>query len=146
MRRYETTFITHPDLSEEELEKVLQKALGPIQNQGQLFRVQDWGKKRLAYNIRKQSRGHYTFVDYAATPSAIREVERLLRLDDNVLRFLTVMVDEEVDVEAVRAGLSQAGPRQLSQAEEASAEVVLPEQQTEDEVSLEPQAKEPQSL
>lgn len=142
MRRYETTFITNPDLSEEELEKVLQKTLGPIQNQGHLFRVQDWGKKRLAYNIRKQSRGNYTFLDYAATPSAVKEVERLLRLDDNVLRFLTVMVDEEVDVEAVRAGLSQAGPSQGSQEEEPIAEVALAEQQEEAEASLGPEATE----
>jgi len=142
VRRYETTFITNPDLSEEELEKVLQKALGPIQNQGHLFQVQDWGKKRLAYNIRKQSRGHYTFLDYAATSSAVKEVERLLRLEDNVLRFLTVMVDEEVDVETVKAGLSQAGPGQGSPEEEAVAEVALPEQQEEAEASLEPQATE----
>lgn len=142
MRRYETTFITNPDLSEEELEKVLQKTLGPIQSQGQLFRVQDWGKKRLAYNIRKQSRGHYTFLDYAATSSAVREVERLLRLDDNVLRFLTVMVDEEVDVEAVKADLSQAGSSQGSTEAESVAEVALSEQQTEDESSLESQAEE----
>lgn len=137
MRRYETTFITNPDLSEEEFGKVLQKALGPIQNQGHLFRVEDWGKKRLAYSIRKQTRGHYTFLDYAATSSAVRELERLLRLDDNVLRFLTVMVDEEVDVEAVKAGLSQVEPAQGSTEEEPLEEAAPPEQQIEAEESLE---------
>ncbi|MEJ5375270.1 MAG: 30S ribosomal protein S6 [bacterium] len=137
MRRYETTFITTADLSEEELDKVLQKALGPIQSQGQLFQVQDWGKKRLAYTIRKQSRGHYTFLDYAASPSAVKELERLLRLDDSVLRFLTVMVDEEVDVEAVKAGLSQARPGGDSLEEETAAEGFPEEQPAQSEGSPE---------
>lgn len=142
MRRYETIFITNPDLSEEEQLRVLHKALGPIQNQGELFQVQDWGKKRLAYDIRKQSRGHYTFLDYAATPSAVTEVERLLRLEDNVLRFLTVMVDEEVDVDAVKASLTQARPGQGSPEEEPVAEAALAQQPQEPEASPQPQVTE----
>ena len=141
MRRYETTFITNPDLSEEELDRVLQKALGPIQKGGQLFQVQDWGKKRLAYNIRKQSRGHYTFLDYAATSSAVRELERLLRLDDNVLRFLTVLVEEDVDLEAVKAKLSSASTSESPPGEEVAAEeAVQPEAETR--TSSEPEATE----
>lgn len=143
MRRYETTFITHPDLPDEDLERVVQKAVGLIeQHQGDVFQVQNWGKKRLAYKIRKQSRGHYTMLDYSAGPAAVREVERLLRLDDNVLRFLTVMVEEAVDAEAVKASLSRAEGSERSSEEEATEEVSQAEGETETESPEEPEVTE----
>lgn len=138
MRRYETTFIIHPDLPDEDLERIVQKAVGVIeQHQGDIFQVQNWGKKRLAYKIRKQTRGHYTLLDYSAGPAAVREVERLLRLDDNVLRFLTVMVEEDVDAEAVRATLSRAEGGEPSSGEEVLQQVSQTEPEAEAESSEE---------
>ncbi len=139
LRRYETTFVVHPDLGEEDHQKIVQKALGAItQSGGEILQLQDWGVKKLAYKIKKQTRGHYIFVDYAAKPEAVREVERLLRIDDNVLRFLTVLVDDEVDVEEAKMQLSQASRREVE--EEVSA--VEAEEAQEVEVDQEEEQKE----
>ncbi len=142
MRRYETTFVIHPDLSEEDHQKIVQKALGAItQSGGEILQLQDWGVKKLAYKIKKQTRGHYIFVDYAAKPEAVREVERLLRIDDNVLRFLTVLVDDEVDVEEAKMQLSQASRREVEEEEaraletEGAHEVEVDEEEGEKEES-----------
>lgn len=138
MRRYETTFIIHPDLLDDDLQRIVQKAVGVIEShQGDVLQVQDWGKKRLAYKIKKQSRGHYIFIDYLAAAAAVKEVERVLRLDDNVLRFLTVMVDEDVDPKAVRSRLSHA------EAEAPPAEEESPEEPAE--LALETAGEEPES-
>jgi small subunit ribosomal protein S6 len=142
LRRYETTFVIHPDLSEEDHQKIVQKALGAItQSGGEILQLQDWGVKKLAYKIKKQTRGHYIFVDYAAKPEAVREVERLLRIDDNVLRFLTVLVDDEVDVEEAKMQLSQASRREVEEEEapaletEGAHEVEVDEEEGEKEES-----------
>lgn len=123
MRRYETTFVVHPDLNEEEHQKVVQKVLGAVsQSGGEILQFQDWGIKKLAYKIKKQTRGHYIFLDYAAGPEVVREVERLLRLDDNVLRFLTVLVDDDVDVEEVKVELKEASRRETEETEAGALE------------------------
>jgi len=144
LRRYETTFVVHPDLSEEDHQKIVQKALGAItQSGGEILQLQDWGVKKLAYKIKKQTRGHYIFVDYAAKPEAVREVERLLRIDDNVLRFLTVLVDDEVDVEEAKMQLSQPSRREVEEEEvsavetEEAHEMEVDEEETEKEESEE---------
>lgn len=118
MRRYETTFVVHPELTEEDYQRIVARISGAItQFRGEVLQLQDWGVKKLAYKIKKQTRGHYTLVDYAGGPEAVREVERLLKIDENVLRFLTVLVDEKVDVEAVKKELARAS-RKPSEIEE----------------------------
>ncbi len=108
MRRYETVFISHPDLSDEDIEKLTQRALAVIrQYPSEVFQVQQWGRKKLAYDIARQSRGSYTFLDYAAVPGVVKELERVLRLDDKVMKYLTVMTEDRVDVEAVRTALAE---------------------------------------
>jgi small subunit ribosomal protein S6 len=121
VRRYETIFITHPDLPEEDLQKLTQRTTDVIQQQrGELLQVQQWGKKKLAYKIHNQWRGQYTLVDYAALSQAVRELERILRLDENVLKFLTVKVGDRIDLEAVRRSLEEAAKTRPPGEEEAS--------------------------
>jgi small subunit ribosomal protein S6 len=123
VRRYETTFITHPDLTEEDLDKITQKAMDAIQShKGEVFQAQQWGKKRLAYTIKKQTRGGYTLLDYTAGGDAVREMERGFRLDDKVLKFLTVMVDPSVDPEAVRESFAREAKPVAAAAEETAGE------------------------
>jgi len=126
VRRYETTLITHPDLTEEDLEKITQKAVHVIQQRkGEMLQVQQWGKKRLAYKIKKQTRGGYTFLDYAAGGEAVRELERVCRLNDKVLKFLTVMIDVSVDPEAVRNSFAEARKPISAPEQESAAEAPL---------------------
>ncbi|NOT35217.1 MAG: 30S ribosomal protein S6 [Candidatus Eisenbacteria bacterium] len=115
MTKYETTFILDPGLDEnrvnEEVERVSQwiKDLG-----GEVLEVQRWGKRRLAYEIRKRRDGIYTFVVHESGNAVVREIERRLRLNENVMRVLTVMhvppeltqgrPDAEVAAAAAEAG------------------------------------------
>jgi len=123
MRRYETVFISHPDLSDEDIEKLTERALDVIRHYpSEIFQVQQWGRKKLAYEIARQSRGSYTFLDYAAVPDAVRELERIFRLDDKVMKYLTVMTEERVDFEAVRKALAEGNVSARRYGEEETAE------------------------
>jgi small subunit ribosomal protein S6 len=95
---YETTFISRSELSDESL-KTLQDRLNQVVSSfnGEVVLTEDWGKKKMAYPISKESRGHYTYFVYTGQPGVVHELERNLRLNDHVLRFLTVNLDEEFD-------------------------------------------------
>lgn len=95
---YETTFITKSEMSDESLktfQEKLQQVIGSFQ--GEVVLTEDWGKKKLAYPISKESRGHYTYLVYTGKPGVVAELERNLRLQDFVLRFLTVNLEKEFD-------------------------------------------------
>lgn len=126
MRRYETVFISHPDLSDEDIEKLTQRAVDIIrQYPSEVFQVQQWGRKKLAYDIARQSRGSYTFLDYAAVPDVVKELERVLRLDDKVMKYLTVVTEERVDLEAVRKALAEGKVAGTHYGEEEVSEAVI---------------------
>lgn len=95
---YETTWITRSELSDELL-KTLQDRISQIVGsfQGEVVLTEDWGKRKMAYPIQKETRGHYTYFVYTGKPGVVHEIERNLRLHDHVLRFLTVNLDQEFD-------------------------------------------------
>ena len=68
---------------------------------GTIIKTEDWGKRRLAYDINKQSKGNYILVDFYGPGSAIREVERNLKIDDKILKFLTVKTRDPFDPESL---------------------------------------------
>jgi small subunit ribosomal protein S6 len=95
---YETTFISRPELSDDGL-KALQDRLAQViaSFQGEVVLTEDWGKRKLAYPIQKESRGQYTYFVYTGKGDVVHELERNLRLHDHVLRFLTVNLEKEFD-------------------------------------------------
>jgi small subunit ribosomal protein S6 len=102
LRRYETIFITHPDLTEEELSELKEKIHSILaQFKGDLIKLDDWGAKKLTFEIRRNSRGRYFLLDYAGGKDLIRELERNLRLNDRVLRFQTVRTSDQITPEAI---------------------------------------------
>ncbi|MFH0787448.1 MAG: 30S ribosomal protein S6 [Pseudomonadota bacterium] len=102
MRRYELIFIVQPDLSEEETKTVTDRYLQIITAQkGSIIKTEDWGKRRLAYDINKQSKGTYILVDFYGPGSMIREIERNLKIDDNILKFLTVKTKDPFNPESL---------------------------------------------
>ncbi len=102
MRRYETILIAHVDLSEDELGNLIDRYGGIITGQkGILVKVERWGKRRLAYLIRKQARGFYILLDYAGVSAVVNELERNLKIDDKILKFMTVLKADTVDPEAL---------------------------------------------
>ncbi|MCJ7771670.1 MAG: 30S ribosomal protein S6, partial [Desulfobacterales bacterium] len=87
MRRYETIFITDSELPDEERRSLTEKLNELILKQeGTLLKIDDWGQKRLAYEIKKKQRGNYIRLDYCGTGSLVDEMERLFRIDDKILK------------------------------------------------------------
>ena len=88
---YESIFIIKPTLSDEETEKVIQKMQEIITTGGgEIINVENWGKKKLAYEIKKHKRGHYVLLHLKAEGPLVKELERNYRLSDAVIKFITV--------------------------------------------------------
>jgi small subunit ribosomal protein S6 len=95
MRKYETIFILHPDLSEDDIKSVTTKAQDVISSyKGECFRMDDWGIRKLAYPIKKSARGRYYYLRFDGGSTLIAELERRLRLDDKVLRYQSVNITD----------------------------------------------------
>lgn len=96
MRDYELTFITHPDLNNEALEELVQRVQGWITDAGgNISKVDLWGKRMLAYTIRKQKEGQYVYIEMSMPTKFAAELERNLRLLEAVMRFLLIVKDEK---------------------------------------------------
>jgi len=95
MRQYETIFILDPDLEEEQAQSTVEKIKGIVtQNNGEIVKVEDWGKRKLAYNVKKKARGHYILMHFTGSPTLLSELERNFRVMDAVMKFQSVRLDE----------------------------------------------------
>jgi len=100
-REYETIYILRPNTPNEGVAEVNTRIKGIIEGMGgKIIKVDNWGKRRLAYEVAKERKGIYLYWQYLATPGVVEETERNLRMLDNVIRYLSVKVDEDVDVAA----------------------------------------------
>lgn len=100
-REYETTYVLRPNTPNDGVAEVNTKVKGIIEGMGgKIVKVDNWGKRRLAYEVSKERKGIYLYWLYLAQPGVVEEIERNLRMLDGVLRYLTVKVDENVDVGA----------------------------------------------
>jgi len=100
LRNYELMFITPTTLKEEELANIRKKITTLIEEKnGVVLNVEDMGKKKFAYEIKKIKEGMYTLIVFKAMASIISELERFLRLNDKVLRHLIVNIDEKIAIE-----------------------------------------------
>jgi small subunit ribosomal protein S6 len=98
-REYETIYILRSDVDAEAAERVqarVSEAL--VREQGRLVKVEAWGRRRLAYPLRKQRRGVYVYLKYVGGGGLVAEVERNLKLQDSVIKFMTVQSGDEVDL------------------------------------------------
>ena len=95
MRSYEIMFIAHPDLDDASLNTLLERAKSWVTNTGgQVTQVDLWGRRRLAYPIHKQTEGQYVLMQTQMAPTGTSEVERNMRLNEQVMRFQVVRTDE----------------------------------------------------
>jgi small subunit ribosomal protein S6 len=109
LRRYETILIAHADLSEDDLAGLITRYGSIVTAQkGILIKVERWGKRKLAYLIRKQARGFYILVDFAGESAVVNELERNLKIDDKILKFMTIQKAEKVDPAALEKELAAA--------------------------------------
>jgi small subunit ribosomal protein S6 len=102
MRHYETTYILRPNLGEEQFTEIIDRTNAIITNDGGgIICLDRWGIKRLAYEINKETQGYYVYLNYAAPGQTVKEIERIFRIDDRALRFLTVKLGEGMNAEAI---------------------------------------------
>jgi small subunit ribosomal protein S6 len=96
MRIYENLFIVKPDATEEEIDHLIEQMSKNITSTpgGTVDKVEKWGKRRLAYRVEKQREGYYILLTFTADSQAVREFERRMRVQDAVIKFLTVRIDE----------------------------------------------------
>ena len=129
MRNYEVVFIAAPTLSSEELDDFINHIQNVVESKnGKVVKVDNWGKKSLAYKIKRFREGYYVILDIEGSGSAIAEVERRFRVTDYVLRFISVRTDsalkrsEKIKAARQRKASAQA-PAQTSSDAESGQEI-----------------------
>ena len=100
-REYETIFILRPDTNQEGITLVNTRVRSVIdQMGGKIMKLDNWGKRKLAYEIKKQLKGIYLYWQFLGSTGLVEEIERNLRMLDTVIRYYTVKVDEDINPEA----------------------------------------------
>ena len=122
MRRYETIFILRPSQSEEQVTGVIESTHKIIlDDAGTIISLNKWGIKKLAYLIKKESLGYYVFCDFAGTPAAVAELERRFRIDDAVLKYMTVKLDDDISEEEIQLAIGDFAAKEAAAKEAAES-------------------------
>jgi small subunit ribosomal protein S6 len=140
MRRYETFVIIDPDLSQDQREPLIIKVEELItQMDGFLVLTDDWGERKLAYNIKKKGRGYYVRFDYCGLAPLVNEIERFFRIEDRALKYMTVLLSEDPDLEKIKEEKAAA---EKTAAEKAAAETTAAEKTAAEKAAAETTAAE----
>ncbi|PXF59108.1 MAG: 30S ribosomal protein S6 [Deltaproteobacteria bacterium] len=111
LRHYETFYLLHPDLSDEErtvISEKLQQVI--ISGHGEIVKIDPWPLQKLAYRVQKQPQGYYVLMEYGASAESISELTRRLRLDEGVMKFVTTKTSNEFDAEALAKARDESVP------------------------------------
>jgi small subunit ribosomal protein S6 len=96
-RIYEELFIIRPDATDEEITPIVEQIRGVITTAGgTVDKEERWGVRKLAYRVQKRNEGYYVLLQFTSDPQTVKEIERRLRVNDAVLKFLTVRIDEKL--------------------------------------------------
>ncbi len=96
MQQYESIFIVRPSLSDEDTNKIIEKMKGVLEKSGAtLLKSENWGKKKLAYEVKRERKGTFVHFHFTSPGNVVSELERSYRLEDSVLKFLTVRCEPE---------------------------------------------------
>jgi small subunit ribosomal protein S6 len=100
MRKFETLLLLSPELTADAREALLGNLTGVLEReQGRLIVADHWGMRDLAYPVRKQMRGYYVRLEYAALGPAVAELERNIRISDGIFKFMTVQLSDHLEEE-----------------------------------------------
>ena len=97
---YETLFVIDPRLSEEETKAMSDKFTGMIADAGEIVKVDEWGRRRLAYPIEDQTEGFYVLVEFKSAPEFPAEIERIFNITEGILRSIVIRKNEKASAEA----------------------------------------------
>ncbi|MGB5984182.1 MAG: 30S ribosomal protein S6 [Desulfobacterales bacterium] len=122
MRRYETIVILDTDIGSDVRESSIDLVTDVIQKMdGFLVEIDEWGVRKLAYDIRKKPRGEYVRFDFCGMGPLVEEMERLFRINDQYLKFMTVLLEQAVDLEGLKAQLAEKQAAAEAEAVEKAA-------------------------
>jgi len=130
MRRYETFVIIDPDLSQDQRKPLINRVEELItQMDGFLVLTDDWGERKLAYTIKKKGRGYYVRFDYCGLAPLVNEIERFFRIEDRALKYMTVLLSEDIDLEKLKEekAAAETAAAKTAVAETAAAETAVAE-------------------
>jgi small subunit ribosomal protein S6 len=97
MELYESLFIIRPSVSDEETNALIEKMKGVAERTGaQFIKSENWGRKKLAYEVRRERKGTYAYFYFKAPNNTVGELEHAYRLEDNIIKFLTVHLEKEL--------------------------------------------------
>ncbi len=94
MQLYESIFIVRPSLSDEDTTKIIDKLKGVVEKSGTIVKMENWGKKKLAYEVKRERKGTFVYLNFQSKGDLISELERSYRLEDSVIKFLTVRMEQ----------------------------------------------------
>jgi len=94
MRKYEGMFIFYPSLEEEKRAKLQERFKGIIEENGTISNVDEWGIRKLAYLIDDIGEGYYVLVNFESTPEVVKELDRVARISDGIMRHMITKADE----------------------------------------------------
>jgi small subunit ribosomal protein S6 len=111
LRRYESVMIVPADLPDDEITGLIDRYKSIITNHtGLVMKVEKWGKRKLAYEIKKHNRGFYMLIDFAGQSAAVADLERNLKIDDKILKFMTVKKDDKVILADLEREIAAGSP------------------------------------
>ena len=139
MRKYETVFILDPDVKDQARTDLFDRVKNIITKEnGILLDFDEWGNKKLAYEIKKKLRGFYVCITYGGTGHLVKELERNLRLSDDVLKFMTLLLSDDVTVEQLEEEAKENQDKLSKETESESAKKEIVDDDTpEDEKKVE---------
>lgn len=123
LREYEMTVISRADIAEQDTTKLLAKYEKlMVADGGEILKKDSWGSKKIAFPIKKHHRGVYTSYDFVGTSANLTEMERLMRIDEDVLRYMSVQIGQDVDVAVRKDQLVKAAQSLREQISESRGE------------------------
>lgn len=95
MRKYESLFVLRPNLEEEKRKEIIGKFTSIIESNGEVVKVDEWGNRKLAYEIDKLKEGYYVLVDFKASPELPKELERNFGITEDIIRYVVINREEK---------------------------------------------------
>jgi len=127
VRRYESVVILAPEMPDDDIRNFTEKYSELIKtNGGEIIKIEDWGFKRLAYLVKKKEKGRYILFDFVGVPAVITELERQFKITEEVLKFLSVKIDDDVDLEAFKAAEEEKKAAEAARRAPAPSEPTAP--------------------
>jgi small subunit ribosomal protein S6 len=138
LRRYELVFLIQPDAEEEARKNLVARMLGILEEGGaHLIQKEEWGKRKLSYEIEKFNKAYYYYVEFISSPGLSHEIERIFRLTDDCVRYQTIRLEDEIDPDDLDRFAIISGDGEEEVVDEPAAEAAA------DEPAAEAAAEEP---